>query len=78
MDMKHMRRVIETLFFFINILIKGNLRIKMKALSQSEYGELRNLYESIYTPKVDLAEELLDEIFDELVDEYIEEGSTGH
>ena len=60
--------------FFINILIKGNLRIKMKALSQSEYGELRNLYESIYTPKVDLAEELLDEIFDELVDEYIEEG----
>ena len=46
----------------------------MKALSQSEYGELRNLYESIYTPKVDLAEELLDEIFDELVDEYIEEG----
>ena len=60
--------------FFINILIKGNLRIKMKALSQSEYGELRNLYESIYTPKVDLTEELLDEIFDELVDEYIEEG----
>ena len=46
----------------------------MKALSQSEYGELRNLYESIYTPKVDLSEELLDEIFDELVDEYIEEG----
>ena len=46
----------------------------MKALSQSEYGELRNLYESIYTPKVDLTEELLDEIFDELVDEYIEEG----
>ena len=46
----------------------------MKALSQSEYGELRNLYESIYTPKVDIAEELLDEIFDELVDEYIEEG----
>jgi len=46
----------------------------MKALSQSEYGDLRNLYESIYTPKVDLAEELLDEIFDELVDEYIEEG----
>jgi hypothetical protein len=60
--------------FFINILIKGNLRIKMKALSQSEYGELRNLYESIYTPKVDLSEEVLDEIFDELVDEYIEEG----
>ena len=46
----------------------------MKALSQSEYGELRNLYESIYTPKVDLSEELFDEIFDELVDEYIEEG----
>jgi len=46
----------------------------MKSLSQSEYGELRNLYESIYTPKVDLTEELLDEIFDELVDEYIEEG----
>ena len=46
----------------------------MKSLSQSEYGDLRNLYESIYTPKVDLSEELLDEIFDELVDEYIEEG----
>jgi len=46
----------------------------MKALSQSEYGELRNLYESIYTPKVDLSEEILDEIFDELIEELIEEG----
>ena len=60
--------------FFINNLIKSNLRIKMKALSQSEYGELRNLYESIYTPKVDLSEEILDEIFDELIEELIEEG----
>ena len=39
----------------------------MKPLSQSEYGELRDLYESVYTPKVDLTEELLDEIFDELI-----------
>jgi hypothetical protein len=48
----------------------------MKPLSQSEYRELRDLYESVYTPKVDLTEELLDEIFDELIEELIEEGYT--
>ena len=45
----------------------------MKSLSQSEYGELRGLYESIYTP-VELTEEIIDEVFDELFDELLEEG----
>ena len=45
----------------------------MKALSQSEYGELRKLYESVYAPKVEtIFEDFTDEDFD-LTDEEIEE-----
>ena len=46
----------------------------MRSLSHKEYGELRNLYESVYAPKEELTEEILDEVFNELVDELIEEG----
>lgn len=46
----------------------------MKALSQSEYGEIRSLYESMYTSKEVITEELIDEIIDELVEELISEG----
>ena len=38
------------------------------SLSQKEYGELRGLYESVYTPKVEITEELIDDIVDELVE----------
>ena len=72
MDMKHIRRVNKTLFFY-KYPYKGYKEIKMKSLSQSEYGELRELYSSVYET-VDFSEELLDETFDELVDELIEEG----
>ena len=44
------------------------------SLSQKEYGELRGLYESVYTPKVEITEELIDDIVDELVEELVEEG----
>ena len=45
----------------------------MKALSQSEYGELRSLYESVYAPKTEtILEGFTDEDLD-LTDEYIEE-----
>ena len=67
MDMKHIRRVNRTLFFY-KYPYKGYKEIKMKSLSQSEYGELRDLYSSVYET-VDFSEELLDETFDELVDE---------
>ena len=46
----------------------------MQSLSQKEYSNLKELYESIYTPKEELTEEILDEVFNELVDELIEEG----
>lgn len=46
----------------------------MKALSQSEYGEIRSLYESMYAPNEVITEELIDEIIDELVEELISEG----
>ena len=72
MDMKHIRRVNKTLFFY-KYPYKGYKEIKMKSLSQSEYGELRDLYSSVYET-VDFSEELLDETFDELVDELIKEG----
>ena len=49
----------------------------MKALSQSEYGELRCLYESVYTPKFEsILDEFTDEDLDDLTDEYIEEQVT--
>jgi len=49
----------------------------MKALSQSEYGELRNLYESVYAPKFEsILDEFTDEDLDDLTDEYIEEQVT--
>ena len=50
----------------------------MKALSQSEYGVIRSLYQDVYSP--DIAESILDEFTDEdlddLTDEYIEEQVT--
>jgi hypothetical protein len=51
----------------------------MKSLSQSEYGELRSLYEQVYTSTDeilvdDISEEVVEEIFNELVEEYISEG----
>ena len=46
----------------------------MKPLSQSEYGELRNLYENVYTPKFEsILDEFTDEDLDDLTEEYIEE-----
>ena len=45
----------------------------MKSLSQSEYGELRSLYESVYAPKVEtILEDFTDEDLD-LTDQEIEE-----
>ena len=50
----------------------------MRALSQSEYGEIRSLYESIYTPQVDeeleLSDEELEDIVEEVVSDLLEEG----
>jgi len=46
----------------------------MKALTPSEYQELRSLYESIYLPKIEtVLDEFTDEELDELTDEYIKE-----
>ena len=72
MDMKHIRRVNKTLFFY-KYPYKGYKEIKMKSLSQSEYGELRDLYSSVYAPKEDtILEGFTDEDLD-LTDEEIEE-----
>jgi len=46
----------------------------MKSLSQSEYGELRDLYQSMYATEEVVTEELIDEVVDELVEELVEEG----
>ena len=49
----------------------------MKSLSQSEYGDLRSLYESVYAPKFEsILDEFTDEDLDDLTDEYIEEQVT--
>jgi len=48
----------------------------MKSLSQSEYGELRSLYQQVYAPKVEITEELIDEIVEELFEECVAEGYT--
>ena len=46
----------------------------MKSLSQSEYGELKGLYESVYAPKFEtILDEMSDDELDELTDELIEE-----
>ena len=46
----------------------------MKPLSQSEYGELRSLYENVYAPKFEsILDEFTDEDLDDLTEEYIEE-----
>jgi len=46
----------------------------MKALTPSEYQELRSLYESIYLPKIEtVLDEFTDEELDELTAEYIKE-----
>ena len=72
MDMKHIRRVNKTLFFY-KYPYKGYKEIKMKSLSQSEYGELKDLYSSVYAPKADtILEGFTDEDLD-LTDEEIEE-----
>jgi hypothetical protein len=61
-----------TLFFY-KYSYKGYKEIKMKSLSQSEYGELRDLYSSVYAPKADtILEGFTDEDLD-LTDEEIEE-----
>ena len=73
MDMKHIRRVNRTLFFY-KYPYKGYKEIKMKSLSQSEYGELRDLYSSVYTTEEIIEEELVHEICDELVEELVAEG----
>jgi len=43
----------------------------MRALSQSEYGEIRSLYESIYTPQVDEELELSVEELTEAVEDAV-------
>jgi len=46
----------------------------MKSLSQSEYGELRSLYQQVYAPKFEtVLDELTDQEVDELTEEIIEE-----
>ena len=46
----------------------------MKPLSQSEYGEIRDLYASVYAPKFEsILDEFTDEDLDDLTEEYIEE-----
>ena len=47
------------------------------SLSQSEYGQLRSLYENVYAPKFEsILDEFTDEDLDDLTDEYIEEQVT--
>jgi len=46
----------------------------MKSLSQSEYGELRDLYQSVYATEEVVTEEIINEVVDELVEELVEEG----
>ena len=53
----------------------------MKSLSQAEYGEIRDLYQSIYAPKqvdeeIEVSDEELIEIIEETVIELLEEGYT--
>ena len=73
MDTKHIRRVNKTLFFY-KYPYKGYKEIKMKSLSQSEYGEIRDLYSSVYATEEIIEEELVHEICDELVEELVAEG----
>ena len=80
MDMKHIERVLETLFFYKYFHTRIT-RKKMASLSEKEYATLRDLYQQVYSSQeVEIAEELqideelIDEVFDELVEEYIEEG----
>lgn len=53
----------------------------MKSLSQAEYGEIRDLYQSIYAPEqvdeeIEISEEELTEIIEEAIIELLEEGYT--
>ena len=44
------------------------------SLTQKEYGNLRNLYSSVYTSsEVEITEEVTEELIDEVVDELVEE-----
>ena len=46
----------------------------MKPLSQSEYGELRSLYQQVYAPKFEtILDEMTDQEVNELTEEIIEE-----
>ena len=46
----------------------------MKSLSQSEYGELRSLYQQVYAPKFEtILDEMTDQEVNELTEEIIEE-----
>ena len=47
----------------------------MASLSEKEYGNLKDLYQQVYSsPEVEITEELIDEVVDELVEEFLEEG----
>ena len=48
----------------------------MKSLSQSEYGELKDLYNSVYATEEIIEEELVHEICNELVEELVAEGHS--
>ena len=46
----------------------------MRPLSQSEYGEIKDLYKSVYAPKFEsILDEFTDEDLDDLTEEYIED-----
>ena len=75
MDMKHIKRVNKTLFFY-KYPYKGYKEIKMKSLSQSEYGEIRDLYSSVYATEEIIEEEMVHEICNELVEELVAEGHS--
>ena len=48
----------------------------MKSLSQSEYGELKDLYNSVYATEEIIEEEMVHEICNELVEELVAEGHS--
>jgi len=48
----------------------------MKSLSQSEYGELKDLYNSVYATEEIIEEEMVHDICNELVEELVAEGHS--
>ena len=71
MDMKHIRRVNKTLFFYKYV----QEFIKLTMLSKDIKG-ITEAYVKMYQTEEVIEEEILDEIFEELVAECIEEGFT--